>query len=315
MRIKYILTPALASFGLALCVGMLSANPAGALEFDKPLDELTARDVRDVVEADLGSRRSEMTAEEVEELVADAIEGVTTDLLEAEHPAQHDWSFKGPFGTFDRGALQRGYQVYREVCAACHSMKYVAFRNLADKGGPEFSHEEVEALAAEFTVVDGPDDYGDMFDRPGKPFDTFLSPYENDNQARASNGGALPPDLSLIAKAREAGPDYIYALLNGYDHEIPPLFKEQEGLNYNPYFPGRQLAMPPQLGEGIVDYTDGTPATAEQMAHDVTQFLYWAAEPKMEDRKALAKPVLIYLLILVVLLYASYKRIWREVDH
>ncbi len=315
MKMKHTFAFALAGFGLALSLGVLTAGPALALGYDKPLEELSSRDIRDAVEADLGSRRAEMTAEEVEELVAEAIDEVRTDLLEAEEAPHRDWSFNGPFGVFDRGALQRGYQVYREVCSACHSLKYVSFRNLAEDGGPEFSHEAVEALAAEFTIVDGPDDYGDMFDRPGKPFDIFPAPYENDNQGRAANGGALPPDLSLIAKAREAGPDYIYALLMGYNKEIPPLFKAQEDLNYNPYFPGRQLAMTFQLNEGIIDYTDGTEATSEQMAQDVSQFLYWAAEPKMEARKALAKPVLIYLLILVVLLYASYKRIWREVDH
>ncbi len=315
MKMKHTITFALAGFGLVLALGIVSAGSALALGFDKPLDELTARDIRDAVEADLGARRAGMTAEEVEERVAEAIDEVVADLKEAEHAPPRDWSFNGPFGAFDRAALQRGYQVYREVCASCHSMKYVAFRNLSDKGGPEFSLEAVEALAAEFTVVDGPDDYGDMFDRAGKPFDQFPMAYENDNQARAANGGALPPDLSLVAKAREAGPDYIYALLTGYSDEIPPLFKAQDGLNYNPYFPGRQLAMTRQLADGLVEYTDGTEATEEQMAHDVGQFLYWAAEPKMEARKALAKPVLIYLIILVVLLYASYKRIWREVDH
>jgi len=317
MKMKSIVTFALAGIGIIFTAGIYdaAATAAQALEFDKPLNELTARDVRDAVEAELGDSRTSMSSEDVEARVAEVIDQVVADLRKPEEPPYRDWSFEGPFGTFDRAALQRGYQVYREICSSCHSMKYLAFRNLSDEGGPEFSPEAVKALAAEFTVVDGPDEFGDMYDRPGKPFDHFPAPYENDNQGRAANGGALPPDLSLIVKAREHGPDYIYALLTGYGHDVPPLFKAQEGLNYNPYFPGRQLAMPQQLFDGVIEYTDGTEATAGQLAYDVVQFLSWAAEPKMEDRKALAKPVLIYLLILIVLLYASYKRIWRDVEH
>jgi len=239
---------------------------------------------------------------------------VAAEDTEPQAPPPQDWSFDGPTGIFDRAALQRGYQVYREVCASCHSMKFVAFRNLADPGGPEFSVDAVEALAAEFTIEDGPDEFGDMFEREGKPSDYFPSPYRNDNEARASNGGALPPDLSVIVKARPNGADYVFALLTGYE-DPPADFNLADGMNYNPYFNGRRIAMAPQLTEGIVEYMDGTDATVDRMARDVVQFLTWAAEPRMEERKALAKPVLIYLVLIAILLYMSYKRIWRDVEH
>ncbi len=229
-------------------------------------------------------------------------------------PTQQDWGFEGPLGTFDRAALQRGYQVYREVCASCHSMRFVAFRNLGEPGGPEFSEAAVKVLAAEFIIEDGPDDFGDMFDRPGLPSDYFPDPYRNEEEARAANDGIFPPDLSLITKARHNGPDYLYALMTGYE-DPPAGFEMQELMNYNPYFPGRQIAMTPQLIEGIIEYTDGTEANVTQMARDVTEFLHWAAEPKMEERKAMAQPVLFYLLFLAGLLYLTYKKVWRDVGH
>ena len=228
-------------------------------------------------------------------------------------PEPQSWSFAGPFGSYDRAALQRGYQVYREVCAACHGMKYVAFRNLSQAGGPEFSAEEVKALAAEFTIEDGPDEFGDMFERPGKPSDYFPDPYPNDNAARAGNGGALPPDLSLINKARANGPDYVFAILTQYA-DAPTDFELSPGMEYNPYFGGRQIAMAQPLFEGQVEYADGTEAGLDQMARDVVTFLNWAAEPELEARKGMAVPTLIYMVILALLLYLSYKRVWQDVS-
>ena len=173
------------------------------------------------------------------------------------------WTFTGPFGTFDRAQLQRGYKVYKEVCANCHSMKLVKFRNLAEPGGPGFTEDQVKALAAEYEITDGPNDDGDMFERPGKPFDTFVSPFANEKAARASNGGAYPPDFSVIAKARPDGPNYIYALLTGYEEEPPADVEMREGMYYNHVFPGHQIAMAPPLSEEIVEYTDGSPMTVE----------------------------------------------------
>ena len=236
------------------------------------------------------------------------------EATEAEKPLALDWSFDGPNGVYDRAALQRGFQVYREICSSCHSLDYIAFRNLGDAGGPQLSPEAIEALAAEYQIEDGPDESGDMFDRPGRPSDYLPAPYRNANEARAVNGGALPPDLSVIVKARLGGADYVYSILTGYE-DPPAGFELAPGMYYNPYFNGRRIAMPVQLVEGIVTYMDGTEATVDRMGRDVVQFLTWASEPKMEERKALAKPVLIYILIITILLYASYKRIWRDVEH
>jgi ubiquinol-cytochrome c reductase cytochrome c1 subunit len=222
-------------------------------------------------------------------------------------PAQK-WSFNGPFGTFDRAELQRGYQVYKEVCAACHAMKYVAFRNLTDVG---FSAAEVKALAATFEVNGDLNDAGEVTKRPGLPQDKFPSPFPNEKAARASNGGAYPLDLSLIAKARAAGPDYIRALLVGYK-DAPAGFALGEGLNYNEYFPGHQIAMPKPLNDDQVTYADGTKASVEQMSHDVSAFLMWAAEPKLEDRKRMGFKVMIFLIVLTGLFFMAKKRIWAK---
>lgn len=222
-------------------------------------------------------------------------------------PAQK-WSFNGPFGTFDRAELQRGYQVYKEVCAACHAMKYVAFRNLTEIG---FSAAEVKALAATFEVNGDLNDAGEVTKRPGLPQDKFPSPFPNEKAARASNGGAYPLDLSLIAKARAAGPDYIRALLVGYK-DAPAGFALGEGLNYNEYFPGHQIAMPKPLNEGRVTYADGTKASVEQMSHDVSAFLMWAAEPKLEDRKRMGFKVMVFLIVLTGLFFMAKKRIWAK---
>ncbi|MCB1478150.1 MAG: cytochrome c1 [Rhodobiaceae bacterium] len=225
------------------------------------------------------------------------------------------WTFTGPFGTFDRAQLQRGYKVYKEVCANCHSMKLVKFRNLAEPGGPGFTEDQVKALAAEYEITDGPNDDGDMFERPGKPFDTFVSPFANEKAARASNGGAYPPDFSVIAKARPDGPNYIYALLTGYEEEPPADVEMREGMYYNHVFPGHQIAMAPPLSEEIVEYTDGSPMTVEQYAHDVVSFLMWTAEPKLEERKRMGLQVMIFLIVFAGLLYFTKQKLWSDVDH
>lgn len=218
-----------------------------------------------------------------------------------------EWSFDGAFGTFDRAAMQRGLQVYREVCAGCHGLKYIAFRNLADLG---YDEDEIKAIAAEYTVVDGPNDEGEMFEREGRPSDYFPSPFPNDRAAAAANNGAAPPDLSLMAKARAGGATYIYALLIGYD-EPPADFPE--GANYNTYFPGNQIAMAQPLYEDGVTYADGTPATVEQQAKDLSHFLMWTAEPKLEDRKGMGIKVLIFLVVFTGVLYAAKRKVWSDV--
>ena len=224
-----------------------------------------------------------------------------------------DWSFKGPFGKFDRGALQRGYQVYTEVCASCHSMKYLSYRNLAEKGGPEFSEAQAKAIAASFEVKDGPNADGEMFTRPGKLSDKFVMPYDNVKAAQAANGGAYPPDMSVLVKARVGGVDYIYSLLQGY--EDPPLgITLDDGVYYNKYMYGNKIKMPNQLSDGLVEYADGTKATVEQMSKDVTTFLMWSAEPHLESRHQMGFKAIVYLIILTILVYFSMKRIWSSVE-
>ena len=221
---------------------------------------------------------------------------------------KRDWSFNGPFGTFDKAAMQRGFQVYREVCAGCHSMQYIAFRNFADLG---YNEAEIKAIAAEYDVEDGPNDEGEMFTRPGIPADRMPSPYPNDNAARAGNGGALPPDLSLIAKARANGPDYLYSLLIGYK-EAPASMNVPDGMYYNDAYPGNLIAMPQPLYGDDVTYADGADASVEGSAADLTQFLMWAAEPKMEARKRIGVAVVFFLSIFVVLSVMAKRRVWAD---
>jgi ubiquinol-cytochrome c reductase cytochrome c1 subunit len=224
-----------------------------------------------------------------------------------------DWSFKGLFGKFDRASLQRGYQVYTEVCASCHSMKYLSYRNLAEAGGPEFSKEQAKAIAASFEVVDGPNSDGEMFTRPGKLSDKFVMPYENVKAAQAANGGAYPPDMSVLAKARGGGVDYIYSLLQGY--EDPPIgLTLDDGVHYNKYMYGNMIKMANPLSDGLVEYSDGTQASIEQMSKDVTTFLMWAAEPHLESRHKMGFKVIVYLIILTVLVYYSMKKIWSRIE-
>ena len=220
-----------------------------------------------------------------------------------------DWSFDGMFGTFDRGAVQRGFQVYQEVCAACHSLKLVAYRNLSGIG---LSEDQIKAIAAEVEVTDGPNDEGEMFQRPAKPSDRFVKPFANANAARAANNGALPPDLSLMVKARKGGADYLHALLTGYKEEPPAGIKLSEGMNYNLYFPGNQIAMAPPVADDAVEYADGTKATADQIATDIATFLAWAAEPELEERKRLGIKVLLFLIVLTAMMFALKRQVWSD---
>lgn len=280
-----------------------------------------------------------------------------------------DWTFSGIFGTYDRASAQRGLQVYREVCAACHSLDYIAFRNLADLG---YSEDEIKAMAAEAIVVDGPNDEGEMFEREGLPFDYFPAPFPNEKAAAFANNGAAPPDLSLMTKARGAGPDYLKALMgHGYEDQVSddvlqeiftletdkrvqayelaleeyqhklevyedkvadgieanrptepeePLPVESiedlglsDGLSFNAYFPGYGIAMAMPLFEDGVEYADGTPATVEQMAYDVSNFLMWTAEPTLEERKGMGIKVLIFLIVFTGILYAAKRKVWADV--
>ena len=230
-------------------------------------------------------------------------------MAEVGKPPARDWSFDGMFGTFDRGAAQRGFQVYQEACAACHSLKLVAYRNLSGIG---LSEDQIKAIAAKVEVTDGPNDEGEMFQRPARPSDRFVKPFANDNAARAANNGALPPDLSLMVKARKGGADYLHALLTGYKEEPPAGIKLSEGMNYNLYFPGNQIAMAPPVADDAVEYADGTKATADQIATDVATFLAWAAEPELEERKRLGIKVLLFLIVLTAMMYALKRQIWSD---
>lgn len=250
-------------------------------------------------------------------------------------PPRQSWSFSGPFGTYDRAQLQRGFKVYREVCAACHGLSRVAFRNLSQPGGPEFTEAQVRNLAAEYMVKDGPNDQGEMFERKGRPADRFPASFANEQAARAANGGAYPPDFSVLAKARsysrgfpwfltdavtqyqEHGVDYITALLLGYD-KAPAGVSVQPGQYYNTYMPGNLIAMAPPLRDGQVEYPKGpdgrpsAPETAQQYAKDVAAFMMWTAEPHLEQRKKTGLRVMLFLILFAGLLYFTKKRIWAR---
>jgi cytochrome c1 len=256
---------------------------------------------------------------------------------EREIPPRQSWSFAGPFGTYDETQLQRGFQVFKEVCSNCHSLNKVAFRTLAEKGGPGFSKEQIAALASTYKVKDGPNDAGDMFERPARPADFWPAPFPNKQAAAAANGGAAPPDFSVIAKARtyergfpwfvfdiftqyqEQGVDYIASLLPGYE-EAPAGVTVPDGKYYNKYFPGNVISMPPPLQDGAVTYLKGpdgrpqAPETVQQYAKDVAAFLMWAAEPHMEQRKEIAFRVLMFLLVFAGLLYFTKRKIWSSVE-
>ena len=256
-------------------------------------------------------------------LAADEAQPGPVEKQERPNPPRQEWSFYGPFGRYDPAQLQRGFQVYREVCSNCHSLALVAFRNLADPGGPGFSEAQVKALAATYKIKDGPNDAGEMFERPGRPSDYFPWNFANEQAAKAALGAA-PPDMSLLAKARtyergfplflidpiiqyqEQGADYIYALLNGYTND--------NDLNWNEYFPGHKIAMPKPLSDGVVDYADGSPKTVQQYAKDVAAFLMWAAEPKLEERKRLGMRVLIFLIVYAGMLLLVKTKIWSRAE-
>jgi len=256
----------------------------------------------------------------------------------AEEPKDVHWSFQGPFGKFDQAQLQRGLKIYTEVCSACHSLKHMAYRNLGEPGGPFWSEKYpdanqnpyVKAYAAQFQVADIDSETGDAITRPAAPADRFKAPFANDEAARASNGGALPPDLTVIVKAREGGAAYVYSLLTGY-HAAPPGLTVPPGQSYNPYMAGDLssywsgtadktpvggfIAMPEQLTPDRVSFDDGTKSTPENEAKDVVAFLAWASDPHQMQRKQMGFEVLIYLFLLAGIVYASYRRLWRKVEH
>jgi ubiquinol-cytochrome c reductase cytochrome b/c1 subunit len=289
--------------------------------------------IADDVLAKTGSRKQPMVSTAIAALaVAGALlltSAQPSSAADAPQPPRQKWSFAGPFGKFDRAQLQRGFKVYKEVCASCHSMHYVAFRNLAEPGGPGYTAAQATAIAAGYQIKDGPNEEGEMFERPGRAADRFPSPFANEQAARAANGGAFPPDLSLIAKARtyergfpwfifdiftqfqEQGPDYLVALMTGYE-DAPAGFALPDGSNYNKYFPGHAIGMPKPLSDEQVTYEDGTPQTVEQYAKDVTAFLMWTAEPHMEARKRIGIQVFIFLILLSSLLYFTKKKVWAS---
>lgn len=235
-----------------------------------------------------------------------------------EHVEVQDWGFKGPFGNYDRPAMQRGYQVYKEVCSSCHALEHLSFRHLGDKGGPFYDPEfpnpndnpVVKAFAKDWTVERIDQDNGDPVDDTGIPADQFPDIFPNAIAAAASNGGAVPPDLSIIIPARPGGADYLYALLVGYDSD-----ESHDGVYHNAVFPGGAIKMAPPLSDDLVEYADGTQATTDQMARDVVEFLAWSGDPKMEVRKKVGFATFLFLFIFALLLFMTYKEVWKDVEH
>lgn len=257
-------------------------------------------------------------AEEVRDQINEQVIQKEAAAQEDHAAASHDielekqlWSFNGIFGTYDRASLQRGFQVYSQVCSSCHSMKHLSYRNLTDLG---YNEAQIKTIAAQNTTMDGPNAEGEMFERPMRGSDKFKAPYLNDNQGRYANNGALPPDLSLIAKAREGGPDYVYGILTGY--VTPPEGTVlANGQYWNKVMPGNKIAMPPPLNDDAVGYEDESPTTKEQYAKDVSHFLMWAAEPKLEARKRMGIKVILFLMVFAGIMYAVKRKIWRNVKH
>ena len=234
-------------------------------------------------------------------------------------PKDVHWPFEGPFGSYNRASLQRGFQIYKEVCSACHSLNRVAFHALSEPGGPGFTDAQMKAIAAGYKIPAGPNDKGETADangnpltRAGIPADYFPAPFANEEAARTANSGALPPDLSLIVKARAGGAQYVYSILTGFGQKPPAWFHVMANKYYDPYFEGWNISMPPPLAKGTVTFADGTPNTVEQEAQDVAAFLAWASEPKMEERKQLGFAVMAFLILLSGLLFLSYRRIWKD---
>tara|TARA_B100000579_G_scaffold437621_1_gene467812 strand:+ start:1117 stop:1872 length:756 start_codon:yes stop_codon:yes gene_type:complete len=238
----------------------------------------------------------------------------TNNLFSAETSSKsmpkHEWSFKGMTGTFDRSAVQRGYKVFREVCSGCHSMNLLYYRDLLDIG---FSEEQIKAIASEYTVMDGPNDEGEMFERPAKLADKFVDPYSNEQEARISNNGSYPPDLSVITKARKYGVDYLYNLLIGYT-DAPNDFELGDGMYYNKWMEGNQIAMAQPLDDEYVDYDDGTDNSLPQLAEDVVTFLAWSAEPELEVRKKLGIRSILFFVVIGFLFYFVKIRLWRNIN-
>jgi ubiquinol-cytochrome c reductase cytochrome c1 subunit len=240
--------------------------------------------------------------------------GAVAIAAEEVHPKHMHWHFTGPFGTYDRASAQRGFQVYKEVCSACHSLSLLAYRNLTDLG---LTEAQVKGIAAEVQVPDIADD-GSAIERPARPSDRFKKPFANELAAAAANGGKAPPDLSVIVKARDGGADYIYSLLTGYvpfEKLTPAQVKEftvTKDDNFNLYYPGHKIAMPPPLSDGKVTYADGTKNTLDQMSQDVVEFLAWASEPHLEDRNRTGIRVVLFLLVLAGLMYAVKRQVWAD---
>lgn len=243
-------------------------------------------------------------------LAAATLSGAVFAASSGEHPKQVDWSFTGMFGDYDKQSAQRGWQTFREVCSSCHSLKYFRFRNL-DKLG--YSDDMIKAFAAEYTVAGEPDEDGLETERKALPQDAFPSPFANDNAARAANGGALPPDLSLMVKARHDGANYVYSLLTGYSENIPEGVNIPTGKYYNPYFPGGAISMAPPITDDLIEFQDGTAVTHDQLAKDITMFLAYVAEPSLGERHDIGRGVLLFLIILSFMLYFANKRLWKPV--
>ena len=237
---------------------------------------------------------------------------ITNLFAEEEMPLKkQNWTFEGIFGRYDNSTLQRGLQIYQEVCSACHGMKRLRFRELKDLG---FTNDQIKQYAKTFEILDGPNELGEKFTRPGEPSDTFVSPYKNKEEAKAAFGGSYPPDLSLLTKAMKNGPDYIYSLLTSYE-ESPSLdFELTDGLYYNPYYDGKVIAMPPPIYDNVIEYIDGTDANLHQLSYDIVNFLNWAAEPELQKRKSLGLKVLLFLIALTLLLYVTMKEIWLRIE-
>ena len=223
---------------------------------------------------------------------------------------KQNWTFEGIFGRYDDLSLQRGLQIYQEICSACHGMKRLRFRELKDLG---FTEDQIKKYSETFEIVDGPNELGEMFTRPGEPSDTFVSPYKNKEEAKASFNGVYPPDLSLLTKAMKDGPDYIYSLLTGYE-DPPKDFELTDGLYYNPYHDGKVIAMPQPLYDDAIEYIDGTNASLHQLSYDIVNFLNWAAEPELEKRKSMGIKVILFLIVLTALLYVTMKETWSRIE-
>ena len=299
------------------------------IETPRPIPNSIAEDVL----AKTGSRSTPMVSTVIALAVAGALFAGSAQTARADEqvsPPSQKWSFSGPLGKFDRGSLQRGLKVYKEVCSACHSLNYIAFRNLADPGGPGYSEAQAAAFASDYKIKDGPNDQGDMFDRPGRPADYFPAPFANEQAARASNGGAVASGsfadhqgaflrarfpaihVRLLHPVPGAGPELRHAILQGFEDKPPANVTIPQGSYYNKYFPGHAIKMPKPLSDGQVTFDDGSPATVAQYAHDVATFLMWTAEPHMEARKRIGLQVFVFLILFAGLMYFTKKKVWAD---